>query len=147
MRKLLPFIAIGGAGILLLMLSRGQAAKNLKVYFRDIIIKPKGGISIPDLIARFNIVNGSNTALKIRSLVGDLSINGNILSSVQALDELLIPANGTTIINVKLETSSFNLVSTLVNLISQKRGFTAKFEGTINSQGVLIPISQSIRMF
>lgn len=147
MRKILPFILVGGGAIVLLMLSRGMATKNLKVYFKDLLLKPKPGFNIPGLILRFNLVNGSNTAIKVRSIVGDLLVNGNVLSSVQQLSEIIVPANSTTIATVTIETPTLNTALTIIDIIRNRRGFKIGFDGQVNAQGVLIPVKQEITLF
>lgn len=148
MRKFLPLLLAAGAGVILLMLSRGQAAKNLKVYFKDLYLKGKRGISLPDIFLRFNVVNGSNTGMEIRSIVGDLLINNNVISSVQQLEKISIAANSSTVVTVKLDTPPFNVAMQIVDFIVNKRkNVTVGFDGNINAQGVLIPINQTIKLF
>jgi len=144
MKKILPFIVTGGAIILFYLFNKKQTAERLKVIFKNIHFKKTTGAMLPEILAEFTLINGTNTPLTITSIVGDILINGKSLSTVSYLDKLQISPNSTNTLNIKVNTPLISIVSVAYGLIVRKQKFSAKFEGTLNSNGVLIPISQSV---
>lgn len=144
MKKILPFILTGGAVLLFYFINKGQTAKRLKVIFKNIHFKKSTGATLPDIFADFLLINGTNTPLNINSIVGDIFINDKSLSTIQYLQKLEIPANSTSNLSIKVITPILSLLSVAYNLIIRKQKFTATFKGTLNSNGVLIPISQDV---
>ena len=147
MKKYLPIILTGAAAIFFYFFSRTQAAKNLKIYFRDLQLKKIKGKVLPEIFARFTINNGSNTPLSINSIVGDITVNGSALSSVSQFEKMTIPANSASVLNLKIQTPALNVAQVVYSMFGKKQSVTVGFEGTVNSNGILIPISQSVKMF
>ena len=76
------FIYLGiGAAVLLYLLSKKSAAKNLRIYFQTIGTKKSTGLNFPTITATFRIVNPTSSILTIDSIVGDLMINNKLLST------------------------------------------------------------------
>jgi hypothetical protein len=144
MKKILPFILTGGAIILFYFLNKKATADRLKVIFKNIHFKKSTGAALPDIFAEFLLINGTNTPLSITSIVGDIFINGKSLSTIQYLQKLDIPANSTSTLNIKVITPILSLLSVAYNLIIRKQKFSATFKGTLNSNGILLPIEQDI---
>lgn len=147
MKKALPFILTGAAVLLFYFYSKGAAAKNLKVYFKDIYTKKIKGQLFPAIYARFTINNGANTPLTVNSIVGDITVNGNAFSSVSSFDKYTIAANSSSVLTLKIETPVTSVAQLVYNLLTRKEKINVRFEGTVNSTGVVMPISQSIVMF
>jgi LEA14-like dessication related protein len=147
MRKILPIILTLGGALALYYLSRGRAAQKLKIYFKDIIPKIEKGEFLPVLYARFNVINGTNTGLSINSITGDVTINGEAVAAVSMLDKFTVAPNSTSVLSVKIAASPLGAGAVLFRIITKKQAVNAGFEGTVNSGGILIPISQSVKLF
>lgn len=143
MKKILPFLLIGGAAALF-FLSKASAAKKIKVYFKDVIFGKVTGFRLPDIFARFRIVNPTNTALSITSLAGDIYFNKQVLASIQNLEKIEIPANSEIEYKIKIEGSPLQLATTLFNYLKSKQKITLSFEGSVNSSGFVIPLKQIV---
>ena len=143
MRKYLPFILLGGVAAFY-FLSKAGAAKKVKVYFKDVFFGKVTGWKIPDIFARFNIVNPTNTALSITSLAGDIYFNKQVLASVQNLDKIDIPANSEIEYKIKITGSPLQIVQSLWSFIKNKEKVQFTFDGTVNSGGVIIPLKQVV---
>jgi LEA14-like dessication related protein len=143
MKKYLPFIVIA-AGAAFYFLSKGGAAKKLRIYFKDLNFGKSTGWKIPDVFARFRIVNPTNTALTVDSIAGDIFVNKNLLASIQNLGKVTIPANSEIIYPIKIQTSAFNVLNTVYQFIKNKEKVNIYFEGTVNSSGLALPIKQLI---
>ena len=143
MKKYFPFIVIGGA-VALYFLSKAGAAKKIRVYFKDISLGKSKGLHLPDIFARFRIVNPTNTPLSVDSIAGDIYFNKNLLASVQNLSKFTIEPNSELIYPVKIETSAFSLLQTLYDYLRNKEKITISFDGTVNSSGVVIPVKQIV---
>jgi len=147
MKKSFLFIGVGAA-ILLYLLSKKSAAKNLKVYFQTLSVKKSRGFNFPTIQAVFRIVNPTSSTLTIDSIAGDINVNGKFLSSLSQTETLTIAANSETLYTINIKTPIFNALSTLVELVkARSKNIKVSFDGTVNSGGILLPISETIMMF
>ena len=144
MKKYLPFLVIGGAAIGLYFYSKVQAAKKIKVNFKDVFFGEIKGFRIPDIYARFTITNPTNTALSVTSIAGDIYMNNEILTSLQNLEKIDIPANSEIIYKIKITTAPLQLIQALYKYFKHKQKVTFAFKGTVNSSGFVIPLDQIV---
>jgi hypothetical protein len=144
MKKSGLFITAIIGAVALFFYSRANAVKSIKVYFNSLQFGKIKGFSIPDIFAKFRIVNPTNTPLAVRSLAGDLLINGEQFASVQQTENLEIPANNEVIYSVKVTPSAMGIVTTLINMLRRKQKYSVTFTGSLNSSGVVLPISETI---
>lgn len=143
MKKYLPIIFVAGAAALY-FISKGSAAKKIRVYFNDLSLGKSSGFRLPDILARFRIVNPTNTPLTVDSIAGDIFLNKNLLASIQNLTPITIPANSEILYPIKINLSAFNIINTVYNLIKNKQKINVYFDGTVNSSGVAFPLKQLI---
>jgi len=146
MRKAIPFIILGGAAIVLFFFSRANAAKNLKINFKKIKADFQKGSWLPVIFAQFDLINGTNTPLSLNSLVGDILVNDKVVATVSMLEKMTIAANSVSILNVKVEASATGAGQVLYSILTKKEKIDVDFRGTVNSSGVLIPVSQTISL-
>jgi LEA14-like dessication related protein len=139
----LIFTAILGA-VGLFFYSRMASAKVLKIYFDSLDIGKIKGFSLPDMFAKFKIINPSNTPLSIQALAGDIYFNDQSLAYVSQTEKFTIPANQEIIYKVKITTPILSVLPVLISLIRKKQKIKLTFSGTINSSGVLIPVNNTI---
>ena len=142
MKKLLPFILIGGA-VVFYFLSRGGTAKRIRVYFKDLTFGKMSGL-IPEIFARFRIVNPTNTPVSVDSIAGDIYFNQQQLASVQNLSRINIPANSEIVYPIKIQVSAISVLTTIYRFIKNKERLKITFDGSINTTGIVIPIQQTI---
>lgn len=133
-----------GAVAILYLLSKKQASEQLRVNLFNLKLKRKSGINLPDIFLGFKIINPSDTVLSVTSIVGDLFINGNQLSTISNLQRVEIPANQSIIYEVKVETSGLSAIQTLYALWKNKSKLKVEFKGVVNSEGFVIPIDNTI---
>lgn len=143
MKKYIPFLVIGAAG-LFYFLSKGKAAQKLRVYFNDVNFGKSSGFRIPPMFARFRIVNPTNTPLTVETIAGDIFFNKSLLASIQNLTPVTIPARSEILYPIKIETSGFSLLQTAYNFIKNKEKVNISFDGSVNSSGVVFPVKQTI---
>lgn len=137
-------VAIGlGAIALFYLMGKSGAGKKLKISLLKLRAKAKG-FNIPDVFLDFQIINPTNQNLTVRNIVGTLKVNGNDFSTISQLEQISIPANQTTIYSVKVQTTVTDAISTIYALLRNKQKLKITFDGTINSEGFLIPINQTI---
>lgn len=139
----LIFTAILGA-VGLFFYSRMASAKALKIYFDSLDIGKIKGFSLPDMFAKFKIINPSNTPLSIQALAGDIYFNDQSLAYVSQTEKFTIPANQEIIYKVKITTPILSVLPVLISIIRKKQKIKLTFTGTINSSGVLIPVNNTI---
>jgi LEA14-like dessication related protein len=141
--KLTYLLPIGAGAVALYFWSKAQAGKNIKVYLSGLSLS-KGTNAIPDIFTKFRIVNGSNTPVTLKSIVGDVYVNDKQIASVSNTDSFLIPSNKEVYYSVKLSPNVFTILTIVTNLIKAKQRIKVTFSGTINTTGVMIPINETI---
>jgi len=147
MKKSFLYIGIGAA-VLLYLLSKSSAAKNLRVYFQTLSLKKPKGLNFPTVQAVFRIVNPTSSTLTIDSIAGDITVNNKFLSSLSQIDPISIPANSETLYTINIKTPILNALQTIVSLFKSKsKSFKVDFVGTVNSGGILLPINETVMMF
>lgn len=135
---------IAAAG--LYFFTRGKAAKKLQVFFNDLKLGEIKGLKIPDIYARFKVINPTNTDLSVTSIAGSIYLNGKLLTTVSNLERQTIPANTETLYSVKVVTPALNAAYALYNLIKNRKDAEIEFKGTVNTTGVVIPIDESVNV-
>ena len=143
MKRYFPVILLAGAAVLYFF-SRGTAAKKIRVYFNDLSLGKTTGFKLPEIFARFRIVNPTNTPLSVDSIAGDIFVNKNLLASIQNLTPVSIPANSEILYPIKVNISAFNVINTVYQFIKNKQKINVYFDGTVNSSGVSFPLKQLI---
>lgn len=146
MKKSFLFVGVGAA-ILLYILSKKSAAKNLRVYFQTVTLKKAKGLNFPTVLAVFRIVNPTSSALTIDSIAGDILLNGQLLSSLSQTESLSIPGQSESIYTVNIKTPIFNALTTLISLLKNKsKKINVEFTGSVNSGGIIIPLQQKVNV-
>lgn len=146
MKKATWWIVGGAAAIGLYFLMRGKAAKRLQVYFKDIKIGEIKGVKIPDIFARFRVINPTSTPLSVDSIAGSIYLNGNLFTDVSNLQKQSIPGNSETIHSVKVSAPGLSAFLAIYNLIKKRQDAEIEFRGTVNTTGFAIPINESVTL-
>lgn len=133
-----------GVGVAYSFISQRGASKSLKIYFDGLDIKPGSGFTLPDFIARFRLLNPSNTAITARNITGEILVNGKQFGIISSAEPINIPASSEMLAKIKLRIPVGSLVSSVIALIRKKQKLTVVFDGNINSNGFLLPINQKI---
>lgn len=137
-------VAIGiGAIALIYLMGKSGAGKKLKISLYKLRAKTRG-FNIPDVFLDFKIINPTNQNLNIRSIVGSLNVNDNPFSTISQLQAVEIPANQEIIYSVKVQTTVTDAIQTVWALLKNKQKLKITFDGTVNSEGFLIPVQQTI---
>jgi LEA14-like dessication related protein len=141
-------LIIGGiiAAVAAFYFFRIKAAKKLQVYFKDITVGNITGLKIPDIFARFRIINPTDTALDVKSVAGSIYLNGKLLTSINNLQKQTIAPNSEDIYSLKIVTPPLNLVLAIVSLIRNKKTAEITFEGVVNTSGFAIPVKESVNV-
>lgn len=135
------------AAILLYLLSKKSAAKNLKVYFQSVALKKASGFVLPTIQATFRLVNPTSSPLTITSIAGDLLINDKFFSSISQVQSITVPAQSESLYTINVKTPVLQALYTIVQLFKNKQRIQVQFDGTVNSDGLLLPIKETIMMF
>jgi len=134
-------------GAFLYFRSKAKSGEMVKVYLDGLSLDKSKGIAIPNINANFKLVNPTSTPLSIDSLTGEIYYNDSLVSNVQNLSKIDIPANTEINYAIKVKTPVVSLLTSIISFfLNRKKGVKAKitFKGNINSTGVLIPIEQTI---
>jgi LEA14-like dessication related protein len=140
------FIFLGlGAAVVLYLLSKKSAAKNLRIYFQTIGLKKSTGLNLPTITATFRIQNPTSSTLTIDSLAGDLMVNNKLLSTLQNNEKFTVAAKSESLYTVNIKTPIFNALTTVLQLLKAKtKNIKVDFVGTANSGGFLLPINETV---
>jgi hypothetical protein len=145
MMKNKSFIFIGIGAVVLYLLSKTSAAKNLRIYFQTIGMKKPSGLNFPTITATFRVVNPTSSTLTIDSLAGDLMVNNKLLSTLSNNESFTVPAKSESLYTVNIKTPIFNALTTVVQLLKAKtKNIKVDFVGTANSGGFLLPINETV---
>jgi LEA14-like dessication related protein len=144
MKKTGALLLVGLGAVALYFFSKVKASQVLKVYFDSLQIGKIKGLKLPDIFAKFRIVNPSNTALSVTAIAGDINVNGSQFADVQQTEKLEIPPNKEVFYSVKIRVNGIQAVYTIISLLRKKQKIKVDFNGTVNSTGILIPIEQTI---
>jgi len=134
---------VAAAGLYFFM--RGKAAQRLQVAFFDLKLGEIKGLKIPDIFARFKVINPTSTPLSVDSIAGQVFLNNILFSSVSNLEKARIPGNSETIYSVKI-TPGITAFYALYNLIKKKENANIVFKGTVNTTGVALPINEAVSL-
>jgi len=141
--KSLIYLGIGA--VVLYLLSKKSAAKNLRIYFQTIGMKKPSGFNFPTITATFRIVNPTSSTLTIDSIAGDLMVNNKLLSTLSNTETFTVPAKSESLYTVNIKTPIFNALVTVVQLLKAKtKNIKVDFVGTANSGGFLLPINETV---
>lgn len=134
---------IGAAIAAIYFWGKSRLGNNVKVIFRGISFT--GGLIKPRLNLRFGVQNPTDTTAEIRSIVGNVEINGQTVADVSSFIQLKIAANSETIVPIVADPSAIGIVSQIWKYLqaSARDKVTVKFNGTANIDGVNIPIESS----
>ena len=139
------FIYLSIGAVVLYLLSKTSAAKNLRIYFQTIGMKKPSGLNFPTITATFRVVNPTSSTLTINSLAGDLMVNNKLLSTLSNNESFTVPAKSESLYTVNIKTPIFNALTTVVQLLRAKtKNIKVDFVGTANSGGFLLPINETI---
>jgi LEA14-like dessication related protein len=153
MKKYSVVIGALVVGAFLYFRSKAKAGGNVKVYLNDLTLDQSKGFSIPNINARFKLVNPSSTSLTVDQISGEIYFNDYLVSNVQNLSTINIPANSEINYSIKIKTPAITLLMSIVNFfIDRKKSKSKKlkakltFKGTVSSMGITFPLEQTIYM-
>lgn len=143
MRNLL---ILGGTIVALFLFGRGRLASHVNVVLRGLNFS--GGLRRPRFTLRFGVQNPTGQAATVRSIVGQVMANGRTIADVSGFQPMRIGPNSESIITVNADPQGLGVVQTILALIKEKGkeavGF--QFSGTINVDGINIPLSQTVQL-
>jgi len=84
--------------------------------------------------------NNTDTVVNLESIVGVISVNSQIVGNVNYTTSLTIEAGKTTILTISTNILNTTFLTQLLQLIQNKTAII-NFKGTVNAQGLIIPIN------
>lgn len=120
MTKSQALLLFAGGVVLYNMFSKGHAAGNLNFYPDKVTDFNISGGS-PMLKAFVRTQNTSNQSLVLRSMAGNVFVNGSLLGNVENFIPIAIPANGYALIPVVMRLSWISAINTLYDFFLGNR--------------------------
>lgn len=142
-KGLLGFAALSAAALYFLSRKK-QFVKSAVFTFEklDFDLKKK------KILVKLGILNPTGQTATINSVVGNLSVNGSPIATVENFEKMNISATGKSFLNLKLSPSVAGIWTVLKNFVKAKFKGTGKstaiFTGTANVNGVSIPINTKL---
>jgi LEA14-like dessication related protein len=137
MKKVLPFILLAAAYFAFKFTRKGIAAKNLNVKIRNLKLSP-----INQAAVILEIINPTDFAISFNSIVTDLSLNGNAVSTLSIQKATTIGANKSIEIAMPIKLNGFEILMFIKDFISAKGKLKqVSLTGSINGEGFIIPIN------
>jgi len=84
--------------------------------------------------------NNTSTVVNLESIVGVISVNSQIVGNVNYTTPLTIEAGKTTILTISSNILNTTFLTQLFQLIQNKTAIV-NFKGTVNAQGLILPIN------
>lgn len=140
MKKIGSFIGLGA-----LLLGAWYLMSKKKVGATAKFSIDKLSISGTNLLLTLGILNPTNTAITIKSILGTLIFKGQDVATVQYFVPKVVAPNGKTQITLTVTPSAVGIITALKSLISKGglKDLKASFKGNANVDGFLIPIESS----
>lgn len=137
MKKILPFILLGGAYIAFFFTKKGIAAKNLNVKIRTLKLDP-----INQAAVIIEIINPTDYDITFNSIVCDLSLNNNAVCTLSVQKTTTIQGNKAIEIDLPIKLNGFEILMFIKDFITAKGKIKkVSLSGSINGEGFIIPIS------
>lgn len=138
MKKILPY------GILVLAgyyawkyFKKGVAGKLLNVKIRRLNLFPLKSANL-----EVDIINPTNSSINFDSITLDLSVNDFPISTLNYQKNTTISGNGVTTIKMPIVINPLESGQFVFNLLSNKgKVKNIKVSGTINGEGIVIPVN------
>lgn len=97
---------------------------------------------------KINVQNPSNTSIKLNSLSGQLSVNGETVGTVSSFTITDVRAMAITPVTLTLSVSLFGAVALLYNVIQGNiaSGASVNFKGYANVNGTMVPLNLTYKI-
>lgn len=128
---------LAGAYFAFKFAKKGVAAKNLNVKIRSLKLDP-----ISQAAVIIEIINPTNYDISFQSIVCDLKLDGNAVSTLSVQKNTNIPANKSIEVGLPIKLNGFEILLFIKDFISAK-GKVKKIalSGYINGEGFIIPVN------
>lgn len=137
-----------GAGIFIawLVYSQKKAIGLLNYFISGVAITFEG--ITPIMRLSIGVQNVSNESFLIKSFVGNLVANGEVIGNVSSFVPMQIPAASQVNYDVYVRMSLVGIVSDIVNVIQKKSGIaqTVTLNGYVNASGLVAPVSLTYKI-
>jgi LEA14-like dessication related protein len=136
MKKIFPLLLLAGAYFAFKFGKKGIAAKNLNVKIRTLKLDPISQAAIV-----LEIINPTDFDISFNSIVCDLTLDNNAVSTLSVQRLTNIPANNSIEVALPIKLNGFEILLFIKDFIKAK-GKVKKVGliGNINGEGFIIPI-------
>lgn len=146
MNNFTKILLLGGVAFAFFALRKKAAVGTLRFVLRGVGADFSSILS-PKLKLTLGVQNPSNSSFNIKSIVGDLSVNGNYLANVNTFSNVDVKSNAETLLPITVELSIANVVSDVLQLIrlKGKKELNISLVGTVNADGIAFPLNTSFK--
>lgn len=146
MNNFTKILLLGGVAVAFIALRKKAAVGTLRFVLRSVGADFSSPLA-PKLKLTLGVQNPSNSNFNLKSVVGDLSVNGNYFANVNAFKSVDIKSNSETLLPITVEPSIGNVVTSVLQLIrlKGKTGLNVSLVGTVNADGVAYPLNTAFK--
>lgn len=140
-------VALVGAGIWLVNKAIKTSVVNRVNFIIDAVRTSFEGLN-PVLSIDIKAQNPTNETFTVKSLIGNVSVNGQFAGNVSSFTEAIIAANSESNLNLKVRLGIGTLSEQLVNLIMGRLPgqVVIRVQGTANVDTLLFPVDLSYKI-
>ena len=136
MKKILPYILLAGAYAAYFFTKKGIAAKNLNVKIRSLKLDP-----ISQAAVIIEIINPTDYPITFNSIVCDLSLDNNAVSTLSVQKTTTIQGNKSLEVALPIKLNGFEILMFIKDFITAKGKIKkVALSGSINGEGFIIPV-------
>jgi LEA14-like dessication related protein len=123
-----------------------KLVNQLKVLFKDITGFKIAGTSVVFNL-RLDLINPSQTGLKIYSISADLNFNGQKIATPYMLQPVTISPQSSSIITIPVSITGPDVLTAILGALNSKaKGIVMDYSGYVNSNFGTIPINGSFNL-
>lgn len=140
-------LALSFVGILIFhKLSKASTASRLNFIIQSVKISFQGLTPVIELL--IGVQNPTNDFFTIKSLSGNVDVNGNAAGNVSMFTSTTISANSQTSLPLTIRLSIAEIADQIIEIIRGGAGVAAKIhlDGTINVDGTLLPLDLTYKI-
>jgi LEA14-like dessication related protein len=139
--KVNPFL-IGGIAILgYFAWKKYNLVTHASVQFADLQVTSWSPLAI---VAVFAIRNPTSGSAELQSINGFINVNGQRVASIDSTSAMTVAPNSTSNVSLKIVPLVVGFATAAAQWLANKQSVNISFSGTIQVDGITIPLTQSL---
>lgn len=130
---------IGGAAALF-FLTRGKLARSIEFFLSK--VRARGNVLSPEIVADIVIQNPTTQRATLRSITGQLLVNGNFVAQIAFFGNTRIQPVGETLVSITARPFLPSSFRALIDILTSPTGQNViSIKGNANIDGITYPVN------